>query len=377
MHHLKLPTDPGDLTVGVLNEVIAADVPGVALTDFEVVQSHVWGGGDASSAGRIVIVPTYAEPARPGLPRRLVIKVARARADDPTRPNPVAGAGGTLYRNEVAVYRRLRPSTFLEAPLTLGAAYDPQDNALLLVMEDLRERGASFASVTVPTSLERMRSLLDQLATLHARYWNSPELDGSLAWMESHTKGSIHDQFNAPEIVPRHIAHQVETEQFKREMVERLGTSADGLFRRFQLVQQHQSALPQTVCHGDTHIGNTYILPGERAGLLDWQLTSKGYAIHDVSYAIATALSVAQRRQHERELLRYYREQLLAHGLREGPGEDELWREYRRAMVWGVYIGWLTTPVINYGWEVTVMNHLRLMTAYEDLETSKSIDDLG
>ncbi|MET0180928.1 MAG: phosphotransferase, partial [Novosphingobium sp.] len=165
-------------------------------------------------------------------------------------------------------------------------------------------------------------------------------------------------------------------EQFKREMVERLGVTADGLFRQFQTVQLHQASLPQTVCHGDTHIGNTYILPGERAGLLDWQLTSKGFAIHDVSYALATALSVTQRREHERELLSYYRDQLRARGLRDGSAEDELWLEYRRAMVWGVYIGWLTTPVVNYGWEVTVLNHLRLMTAYEDLETARCIDQL-
>ena len=111
--------------------------------------------------------------------------------------------------------------------------------------------------------------------------------------------------------------------------------------------------------------------------LVDWQLTSKGFALHDVSYAMATALSVAQRRRHERELLGYYRERLLAEGVRDAPADEELWLEYRRAVVWGVYIGWLTTPVVNYGWEVTVMNHLRLMTAYEDLETGKAIEALG
>jgi hypothetical protein len=42
-------------------------------------------------------------------------------------------------------------------------------------------------------------------------------------------------------------------------------------------------------------------------------------------------------------------------------------------MVWCVYIGWLTTPVVNYGWEVCVMAHLRVMTAYEDLETSRAV----
>jgi hypothetical protein len=371
-----LPTDPGDLTLDILNQVIAAENPRVTLTAFEVAESHVWGGGNASSAGRCVLVPTYAEASGPGLPRKLVIKVARGGADDPRTPNPVAGAGGALYHNEVEVYRRLRPSDFLEAPATLGGAYDPSSNALMLVMEDLREREASFASVKVPTGLARMRSLLDQLAILHARFWQGPELERSLAWMESHTRGRIHDQFNAPEVVPRFIAHQVATEQFKSEMVERLGTDPDGLFRQFQRVQRHQATLPQTVCHGDTHIGNTYILPGERAGLLDWQLACKGFAMHDVSYAMATALSVAQRRQHERELLGYYRERLLANGLAEVPSADALWCEYRRAIVWGVYIGWLTTPVVNYGWEITVLNHLRLMTAYEDLETAKSIASL-
>ena len=43
-------------------------------------------------------------------------------------------------------------------------------------------------------------------------------------------------------------------------------------------------------------------------------------------------------------------------------------------LVWGVYIGWLTTPVVNYGWEINVMNHLRLTTAYEDHETAKLVD---
>ena len=38
-------------------------------------------------------------------------------------------------------------------------------------------------------------------------------------------------------------------------------------------------------------------------------------------------------------------------------------------MVWGLYIGWLITPVVNYGWEINVMNHIRLASAFEDLET--------
>lgn len=375
MIETTLPTSAQDLDLEILNAVICAQTPDARLAEFSVVESHVWGGGNASSAGRIIIRPVYEETAA-SLPEHLVLKVARASPEEPGKPLAIAGAGGALYQNEVAVYQRLKPATLLEAPVTLGGAYDPSSNALLLVMEDLRDRGATFASVTIPTSTERMQSILDQLAILHARYWESPDLDRELGWMEKHTSGRLYQQFNNPAAVPRFIAEQVEREQFKKEMVERLGTTPDGLFKRFQAVQLHQASLPQTVCHGDTHIGNTYILPGEKAGLLDWQLASQGFCMHDVSYVMATAMSVGQRRATERALLAYYREQLVANGCKEPPAMEELWREYRMGMVWGLYIGWLTTPVVNYGWEVSVMAHVRTMTAYEDLETGKLVDSL-
>lgn len=370
----RLPTDPQDLTVDHLNAALAAQSPGVALSGYEVIETHLWGGGQASSAGRIVIAPTYAASAPADLPRRLILKVAKT---DPSSDDPKQVRGtGALYRNEVNVYTRLRPSTFLEAPAVLGGVYDPETTTFLLLMEDLRDRGASFGAVTTPVPLETVRSLLDQLAILHARYWNSPDFSGSLGWMEAHTRGDLYRVFNTPQAAPAFIAQQVEQEQFKREMVQRLGTTVDGLFRGFQAVQQHQARLAQTVCHGDTHIANTYALPDGRGGLLDWQLASQGHAMHDVSYLTATALSVADRRAHERELLAYYRDRLRANGVQDAPSLDDLWLEYRRAMVWGVYIGWLTTPVVNYGWEITVMNHLRIMTAFEDLETGKLLEAL-
>src|SRR3546814_4086106 len=70
-----------------------------------------------------------------------------------------------------------------------------------------------------------------------------------------------------------------------------------------QAVQRHQSTLPQTLLHGDTHLGNTYLLPGSGGGLLDWQLMVRGYHIHDVNYLITTALPIGERRAQERDLL--------------------------------------------------------------------------
>ncbi len=363
---IAMPTSADDLSVEVLNPLLQAQRPDVCVEAFRVIESHLYGSGEASTAGRVVIEPRYRPGAPKDLPRRLVVKLARTD-EEVCRDGEHQVRG--LYANEVAVYTRLEPHRFLEAPKALGGAYDPVSQTFMLILEDLRDRGATFPNVTVETSLDRLRCLLDILASLHARFWSSPLLETELSWMETHLQGEIHDLFNTPSRVPASIEYLVETVQFKREMVERLGMTPRGLLEDMQRVQRHQATLAQTVVHGDCHLGNTYTLPDDRAGLLDWQLSSRGFAIHDVSYILATALSVAMRRSHERELLDYYRDRLQSHGVADPPDREMLWEEYRRGMVWCVYIGWLTTPVTNYGWEICVMNHLRTMTAYEDLET--------
>ena len=374
MTQFEMPTGPEDLSVDMLDQVVKAQIPGAGVAGFRVVNEHLWGSGEASSASRVDVQLDYTAGSPADLPRDVIVKIARIDPDD----NPVRRESrGGLYSNEVNIYTRFDPARIVESPRVLGGSYDPESHHFVLLLEDLRSRGVSFANVTVPTELERMYSLLEQLATLHARYWNSDELSGSLSWMEHHTRGRLFNMFNTPTNAPAAIAWQIDTVQFKREMVERLGQSAEALFRQFQRVQQHQAGLEQTVCHGDTHVGNTYILPDGSGGLIDWQLTSQGYCMHDVSYLLSSGLSVAQRRQHEREALQYYREKLMEKGVVSPPDFATLWDEYRRGVVWGVYIGWLTTPVINYGWEITVMNHLRVMTAYEDLETAKAIADLS
>jgi len=130
-------------------------------------------------------------------------------------------------------------------------------------------------------------------------------------------------------------------------------------------------SLPQTLLHGDMHVGNTYQV-GNRGGLLDWQLMSRGHFMHDVSYYIQTSLSVENRRKHERDLLKYYLED-SGSWAPQCPNFDSAWLTYRQCSAWNVYIGWLTTDVQNYGWEILCRGALRVMTAYEDLEAAKAI----
>ena len=361
------PDDPEELRLDDLTRLVRSLHPDVEVVDFEVLENKTFAAGtdEVSTAGRIVADVVLSGDDGAAIDKRWMIKVCRPDLGDIP-----------LYENEVAFYTKLRSEIEIEAPRCFGGLYESGQGGFAIALEDMRLRDVHFANVKSDISLENMRSLLGVLATLHAHYWESPRVEKDLAWVQPHTSGAIYTMFNHPEAVPAMIAQQVEENQFKTELVEATGQTVDGLYREFRKVQKHQATLPQTLCHGDTHIGNTYLLPDGTAGLVDWQLMARGYCLHDVTYLLMTGLSVGTRRERQESLLAFYRDRLVERGVEDAPSLETLWLEYRRAAIWGVYIGWLTTPTMNYGWDICVNNHIRLLTAYQDLECHEALADL-
>ena len=350
-----IPFDAGAYTPDLLNAIIAQSRSDAKIATVEVVDSKRYGDGMVSTAARAFLNVTYAPGAAADLPRQLVLKLGRS-------PDFLIGP---LYQNEVRFYNALRPEIAdVEAPFSLGGVYDPATQAFALLLGDLTQQGARFPNVKTVQTIDEVRALLDTLARLHARYWQDPRFDGALGFVETHVRGDL--AVFMRDFVPIAIQQEIDTEQFKQELVERLRTSGDELRRSVQRLHHHQQGLPHTLLHGDTHIGNTYLLPDGRGGLLDWQLFVRGHHMHDVSYLVTTALSIGQRRTHERDLLAFYLDRLAAYDVANPPGFEQSWAEFGRCLVWGVYIGWLTTNIANYGWEISVLNHLRLTTAFED-----------
>ena len=358
------PVSAEGLTPAYLTTLMAGTVPGVRVDSVAIAGAKTYGEQMVSTAGRVMVEVTYAAGSPAALPERLVLKLARG-VDTIMAP---------FYANEVAFYAKLRPELTIEAPRCFGADFDAETTRFCIVLEDLTARGAHFPNVTQRTGPQDVRALLDTIASLHASFWNSPRFGGDLHWVQTHLAGGVAELMNGA--ATHYIQHEIETENFKREMVQRLRTTGAELLAGVRAVQRHQSRLPQTLLHGDMHLGNSYKLSDGTGGLLDWQLTVRGHCMHDVHYIIATGLSIEDRRAHERDLLRYYLDALARHGVANVPSFEDSWTEYRRALVWAVYIGWLTTPVVNYGWEINVLNHLRLMTAYEDLETARAVKAL-
>jgi aminoglycoside phosphotransferase (APT) family kinase protein len=139
------------------------------------------------------------------------------------------------------------------------------------------------------------------------------------------------------------------------------------------------TASPQTLLHGDPHIGNTYVLPDGEVGFLDWQVARRGSFSLDVGYFLQGALTIGDRRDHERELLAEYRD-ALALPADEMPTMDEVWLRYRASVAHGLTL-WLCTASADGGlWqraEVAITLAQRYAAAYADLDTPSALADIS
>jgi Phosphotransferase enzyme family len=365
---LNIPAEPAQFDEHVLQALIRTKHPEAVVRSARVVDIAMTGDGhqQVSSAQRVAVEIEYGPSVPDDLPTRLIIKIARPDFGDLP-----------LYRNEVNAYLNLGDELPVNTPRCVGGHHDAASGTFALVLEDLRHGDARFQSVQTSTTVQDIEQLLDELARMHGAFWDSPRFDGELKWVSPHTSGPIYEMFTDPNLIPALVTYEVATQQFKREFVEMVDETADSLCTKVDVARHHQAALHQTLLHGDCHIGNTYQDADGCAGLLDWQLLARGYCMHDVSYLLITGLSVADRRQYERHLIEYYRQRLAETGAVGIPPLRELLEEHRIAAAWCLYVGWLTTPIDNYGWEISVANHIRLATAYRDLESKRAIDGLG
>ncbi len=401
MTRLDFPTEPEALTPELLTGLLAIRYPGVLVRERRLIERSSRGAGKASTADRMSIELEYARGRDEGLPSRMVLKTVLLDKRFRFGPTAVAMTGGlvrglgrlpfgrrvrpwvfsavrsyqrryphapdAMYRNEVRFYEDIRPELDIEAPQAFASFYDERARTFAILMEDLSLRSACFPNATMSIAVERMQGLLTTLATLHARYWESPKLRGELSWLATPRAGGMYPVFRALGLDL--VRNQVETNPFKAELIAPLGRSIDELWSALWRLQEILDSAPVTLLHGDPHIGNTYLLDDGSGGLLDWQLMVKGRWAHDVTYVMITGLSTEDRRVHEWELLAFYLNELRRSGVRFAPTTNEAWDLYRKSVAWGLLIGWLITPPENYGESITAANIRRLVAAASDLET--------
>lgn len=355
------PTSADEVSADQLTEMISVLYSGTKLASFDVIKASTFGDGMVSTADRMMLMLHYAENPH-GLPQQVMLKLQR----------DIGPIIKSLYINETRFYLQLSHDCGINMPHVLGGGYDTQTGAYGLLLEDLTMKGVRFPNVIDnPDPVSHVSAVIDQLAALHARFWQSERFNEDLIWVETHQEGPVSDLLTMS--VPFVCEQEMEQAVFKQDLLASLGVTLQDLISGTKALQAHQASLPQTLLHGDTHLGNTFALPDGRAGLYDWQLSVRGYGMHDISYIINTGLPVTDRRQHEQALIQQYRDGLLRHGVRDAPALETLMREHSRAVIWQLYVGWLGVSHVNYGWEILATNLQRIATAWRDLDTSRAL----
>jgi len=359
------PANIDELTPAIIQAALSERSQGVFVDEVKIVAAKRCGDGVASTADRVVLDLSYRPGADAGLPRRMILKTMLASPHAPA----------TMYHNEVRFYSELRQDIDIETPAVFASNFDSATGRFGLLLEDLNARDARFPSALDPVSLTEVRSILGHLATLHAQFWDSPRFTGDLAWMSTPILGGMADVFDL--IGLELIEDQVSRYPFKAELIAPLHRTLPQLWDLLWQVQRQHTAAPATLLHGDPHLGNTYLLPGDCGGLLDWQLMMRGSWAHDVTYLIVTSLAPETRQRHQRDLISEYLDLLGEAGVAKVPTATDAFQQYRSAALWGLVIGWLICPPENYGQPITEANIKRTLAAVIDLDTLAAIEQSG
>ncbi|MCA2241797.1 phosphotransferase [Mycobacterium sp. WUMAC-067] len=259
----------------------------------------------------------------------------------------------------------------LEHPRVYTALIDEAAYDFVMVMEDLTARGADPRDATRPMTVEQVATGVRGLARMHGRYWGERVLtEPALGWLEPFLP------WDGMEMAPLPAA------------LERLGTDAPEQVTSLTIDTLIESiwkpyirtltASPQTLLHGDPHIGNTYLLPSDEVGFLDWQVARRGNWSLDLGYFLQGALTVEDRRRSERDLLQEYRGAL---GLpkAEMPSPDEVWLRYRASVAHGLTL-WLCTASAGELWQrpdIALALAQRYSFAYADLDTAAALAEIA
>jgi hypothetical protein len=261
------------------------------------------------------------------LPTKLVAKFA------PTfeSAKEIVQKYGTFQR-ECDFYSKIAPRLPVRCP-ELHFGHHDQDTGLgVLLLEDCSSYRTLSQTDEQPTTLEELEHLVRTAARMHAASWEAPwldEIDTIMAPGQSHWSAyfqDIQDGWSAflsdasSEMVPA-----------VRPVAERLAES---------MMPLTHEAMPRDKCcltHLDYRLDNIFYddSSDDPAVLFDWQSMYKGRGAHDIGYLLATGYSPEFRREHERDLMQVYHDELLANGVA-GYSDEEAWEDYLHGILIGL-----------------------------------------
>lgn len=327
-----VPRSHKEITPDWLTAVLCAGIPGASILGF-----HATGGSSGTSTRQGLQLQLNTAALDAGVPEYIFTKCTEKLSQ-----RVMMGFSGIIH-GEVGFYPQIRLQLDIEAPKGFHTCLDAASWRSMVLMEDIvATKGARFISTKEHITQRHMEGLLANMARWHGHFWDSPQLRGRLGWLRT----PAHFLATIAPLGFRFMARQG-LRRARAVIPPPLLTRTDDLWRALAVSLELNRHGAKTLLHGDPHIGQSYVTRNESVGYADWQIVMQGGWAFDVAYAIASSLTVADRRSWEEGLLRFYLDRLHASG---GPALsfDETWLSYRQNMIYP-YFCWLMTiagPII-------------------------------
>ena len=316
-----LPLDVEDLTAAWFAEALGRDVTGATLLDRS---SGTTGRAHVALAGE------------PGVPATVFVKLAPF---DEGQRGFVTSVGMGVA--EARFYRDLAP----EIPVRIPGVWfaDTDGDRYVMVLEDLVASGCRFPHPKDDDIAWRARDIVENMAALHAQFWESPrfEAGGDLAWLAPKGTGAAGGGATFVQMAVDNLGGQL-PDEFHR--------LADIYLARNDDIVALWNSGPRTFVHGDPHMGNLFvdIAAGNRTGFLDWAMIGRSPGLRDVAYVLCNSIPAAVRATDERGWVEHYCELLARSGIELDP--DAAWDTYRLFAVYS-WVSATSTAAMGSKWQ--------------------------
>ena len=157
---IEIPDSPKAITPEWLSAAVQEISPGARATSVEILDAH------SGTTGRARLEVTWTTGA---LPSAIFAKLA------PTDPLQRAMAVDTgMGAREARFYRDLARELPIRVPRPILSRWTPDRRAYIMLIEDLASAGCTFPDFQSGADVPMIRSAIEELARLHAAYWESP-----------------------------------------------------------------------------------------------------------------------------------------------------------------------------------------------------------
>lgn len=256
---------------------------------------------------------------------KVLVEVAYARSSKNAPPTRLCIKGGfnpqllemlpalfAVYRLEAQFYHHIRPQI---PGLRLIPSYwcgvdHPRGNGQgIVVLQDVKAAGYAFGDPLQTWPVERVRAALAQLAKLHAATWGAKQAD--FPWVpRAFGMRDVISEMMSPENWGLRFADPA----VRPPIPETFWGDRNRIVKCLEILWATTDEKMVCMVHGDTQVGNTFLDADGQPGFLDWQCIHVNSAAHDVTYFMTGALTIEERRQHERALYSFYLEELCRAG---------------------------------------------------------------